>query len=184
MLGYPSREGVARLRREQPCLHCAQLRVRDGGCGAHGTTNHRHIVAVIGDGAMTGGLAYEALNNLGHHKRRVIIVLNDNGRSYAPTQSNLSAEPARPRTSASTIPASPTVLAGKLADALTDIRLNPVYVRRQRRLESYLQDLPGVGAQAERAMEAFKAGVREFLQPPSFFEALGVRYVGPSTGTT
>ena len=57
-----------------------------------------------------------------------------------------------------------------------------MYVRRQRRLEGYLQHLPGVGPHAERAMEAFKAGVREFLQPPSFFEALGVRYVGPVDG--
>src|SRR5829696_8036915 len=56
-----------------------------------GVTDHRHIVAVVGDGAMTGGMAYEALNNIGHHKRRVIVVLNDNGRSYAPTISNLSA---------------------------------------------------------------------------------------------
>ncbi|MEQ9164121.1 MAG: 1-deoxy-D-xylulose-5-phosphate synthase N-terminal domain-containing protein, partial [Ilumatobacter fluminis] len=56
-----------------------------------GTDDHRHIVAVIGDGAMTGGMAYEAINNLGHGKRRVIIVLNDNGRSYAPTVSNLAA---------------------------------------------------------------------------------------------
>ncbi|MEY4372417.1 MAG: 1-deoxy-D-xylulose-5-phosphate synthase, partial [Actinomycetota bacterium] len=54
-----------------------------------GQNEHRHIVAVIGDGSMTGGMAYEALNNLGHSNRRVIIVLNDNGRSYAPTISNL-----------------------------------------------------------------------------------------------
>ena len=50
-----------------------------------GHDQRRHVVAVIGDGSMTGGMAYEALNNLGHSKRRVIIVLNDNGRSYAPT---------------------------------------------------------------------------------------------------
>ena len=56
-----------------------------------GVDPHRHIVAVIGDGSMTGGMAYEALNNIGHSKRRVIIVLNDNGRSYAPTISNLTA---------------------------------------------------------------------------------------------
>ena len=55
-----------------------------------GTADHRHVVAVIGDGSMTGGMAYEALNNLGHSGKRVIIVLNDNGRSYAPTISNLS----------------------------------------------------------------------------------------------
>jgi 1-deoxy-D-xylulose-5-phosphate synthase len=51
-----------------------------------------HVVAVIGDGALTGGMAYEALNNVGHSGRRVIVVLNDNGRSYAPTVSRLIAE--------------------------------------------------------------------------------------------
>jgi 1-deoxy-D-xylulose-5-phosphate synthase len=57
-----------------------------------------------------------------------------------------------------------------------------VYVRRQRKIEKFLRGLPLVGVQAERGMEAFKAGVREFLQPPAFFEALGVRYVGPIDG--
>ena len=57
-----------------------------------GVADHRHVVAVIGDGSMTGGMAYEALNNLGHSGKRVIIILNDNGRSYAPTISNLTAE--------------------------------------------------------------------------------------------
>ena len=70
----------------------------------------------------------------------------------------------------------------KLAHALTNIRMNPVYVRRQRRLEQFLRDLPYVGEHAEKGVEAFKAAVREFLQPPSFFEALGVRYVGPVDG--
>jgi len=131
---------------------------RDAGL----STDRRHIVAVIGDGSMTGGMAYEALNNLGHSGKRVIVVLNDNGRSYAPTVSNLSQ--------------------GALSNKLTDIRLNPVYVRRQRKIEKFLKNLPVIGTQAERGMEAFKAGVREFLQPPAFFEALGVRYVGPIDG--
>jgi 1-deoxy-D-xylulose-5-phosphate synthase len=52
-----------------------------------------HVVAVVGDGALTGGMAYEALNNLGHSASRVVIVLNDNGRSYAPTISRLGREP-------------------------------------------------------------------------------------------
>ena len=122
-----------------------------------GVDHHRHIVAVIGDGSMTGGMAYEALNNLGHSGRKVIIVLNDNGRSYAPTVSNLS-------------------------DSLAKIRLNPVYMRRQRKLESMLRDLPLVGRQAERGMDALKAAVREYFQPPAFFESLGVRYSGPVDG--
>jgi 1-deoxy-D-xylulose-5-phosphate synthase len=122
-----------------------------------GFDDHRHIVAVIGDGSMTGGMAYEALNNLGHSGRKVIIVLNDNGRSYAPTVSNLS-------------------------ESLTRIRLNPVYMRRQRRLEEVLRGLPLVGRQAEKGMEAVKAAVREYVNPPVFFESLGVRYVGPVDG--
>jgi 1-deoxy-D-xylulose-5-phosphate synthase len=183
MSGYPSREEsrhdfIENSHASTVLSYAYGMAVaRDAG-----VADHRHIVAVIGDGAMTGGMAYEALNNLGHHKRRVIIVLNDNGRSYAPTQSNLSAN-SQGRDERSSHPSLTDRVAGKLANALTDIRLNPVYVRRQRRLEDFLQHLPGgVGPHAERAMEAFKAGVREFLQPPSFFEALGVRYVGPVDG--
>ena len=154
-----------------------------------GTDPHRHIVAVIGDGSLTGGMAYEALNNIGHGDKQVIIVLNDNGRSYAPTVSMLSASAQgrderaqHPANQAANQPRVTDRVTGKLAHALTDIRTNPVYVRRQRRLEEFLQHLPVVGNQAGSAMDAFKAGVREFLQPPSFFEALGVRYVGPFDG--
>jgi 1-deoxy-D-xylulose-5-phosphate synthase len=146
-----------------------------------GTDHHRHIVAVLGDGSMTGGMAYEAINNIGHGAKRVIVVLNDNGRSYAPTVSMLSAS-VQSRDERANHPSVTDVLTERLSHALTDIRLNPVYVRRQRRIEDFLQNLPVVGHQAGSAMEAFKAGVREFLQPPSFFEALGVRYVGPFDG--
>jgi 1-deoxy-D-xylulose-5-phosphate synthase len=142
----------------------------------------RHIVAVIGDGSITGGMAYEALNNIGHSKQRVIIVLNDNGRSYAPTISNLTAGISVREQAEFDHPSLPDRITEKLSHALTDIRLNPVYVRRQRRLEQFLRDLPYVGPQAEKSVEAMKAAVREFLQPPSFFEALGVRYVGPIDG--
>lgn len=124
---------------------------------AAGMTHERKIVAVLGDGSMTGGMAYEALNNLGHSGRNVIIVLNDNGRSYAPTVSNLS-------------------------ESLTRIRLNPVYMRRQRRLEQLVREIPVVGRPAERGLDAVKAAVREAFQPPAFFETLGVRYVGPIDG--
>ena len=148
-----------------------------------GVDPHRHIVAVIGDGSMTGGMAYEALNNLGHSGKRVIIVLNDNGRSYAPTISNLTAGTTTPVEQPLADPPSlPERITDKLSHTLTNIRLNPVYVRRQRRLEHFVQNLPYVGPQAEKGVEAFKAAVREFLQPPSFFEALGVRYVGPVDG--
>ncbi len=147
-----------------------------------GTNEFRHIVGVIGDGSITGGMAYEALNNIGHSNQRVIIVLNDNGRSYAPTISNLTAGITAREAAEFDHPSLPDRITEKLSHSLTNIRLNPVYVRRQRRLEQFLRDLPYVGPQAEKGMDAFKAAVREFLQPPSFFEALGVRYVGPIDG--
>ena len=170
--GYPSREEsvhdfIENSHASTVLSYAYGLAVaRDAGQ----TPDRRHIVAVIGDGSMTGGMAYEALNNLGHSGKRVIIVLNDNGRSYAPTISNLTKGGPAERVSR------------KLSNTLTNIRLNPVYVRRQRKFETFLKKLPFIGNQAERGMEAFKAGVREFLQPPAFFEALGVRYIGPIDG--
>src|SRR5690606_22985723 len=121
-----------------------------------GGPQHR-IVAVIGDGALTGGMAYEGLNNLGHSGRDVIIVLNDNGRSYAPTVSRLS-------------------------ESLVKIRNNPKYVRRQARIEQLLAEVPVVGRPLERAVDAAKAAAREVWEPPAFFETLGVRYTGPFDG--
>ncbi len=146
-----------------------------------GTADHRHVVAIIGDGSMTGGMSYEALNNLGHSGKRVIIILNDNGRSYAPTISNLTAERSVAPDGPETAPIISRI-GDVLSQFLTDIRLNPVYVRRQRKLEELVRDVPLVGYPAERAVEAVKAAARELLQPPSFFEALGVRYVGPIDG--
>ena len=170
--GYPSREESAHDFIENShastvLSYAYGLAVaRDAGQ----TPDRNHIVAVIGDGSMTGGMAYEALNNLGHSSKRVIIILNDNGRSYAPTISNLSQGAPNERK------------AGILSKTLIKIRINPVYVRRQRKIEKFLKNIPLIGTQAERGMEAFKAGIREFLQPPAFFEALGVRYIGPIDG--
>ena len=117
----------------------------------------RRVVAVIGDGAMTGGMAFEGLNNLGHSGCPVVIVLNDNGRSYAPTVS-------------------------KLGESLARLRINPHYLRQQNRAERLIRELPIVGHQMERAMDAVKAGVREMWEPMTFFEHLGVRYTGPFDG--
>jgi len=181
--GYPSREEskhdfIENSHASTVLSYAHGLAVaRDMGANSHG-----HIVAIIGDGSMTGGMAYEALNNLGHSKRKVIIVLNDNGRSYAPTISNLTTGGPQNAEATGELPRLPERITGKLSETLVNIRLNPVYLRRQRKIEQFLRDLPVVGRQAEQGMEAFKAAVREFLQPPSFFEALGVRYVGPVDG--
>ena len=114
-------------------------------------------MAVIGDGSMTGGMAFEGLNNLGHAGSDVTIVLNDNGRSYAPTVSLLS-------------------------ESLVKIRSNPVYMKRQRRFESFTAKLPLVGRWSQTGIRASKAAIREALEPQAFFEPLGVRYMGPFDG--
>lgn len=122
----------------------------------HGRQQHRRVVAVVGDGAMTGGMAYEALNNLGHSGRRVVIVLNDNGRSYAETVSRLS-------------------------ESLSMLRLHPSFVHARERLEEQVRHLPG-GELALSGWRGMRAAFREVIEPPSFFEALGVRYTGPIDG--
>ena len=122
-----------------------------------GHGGQRHVVAVVGDGSLTGGMAYEALNNLGHSNQRVVIVLNDNGRSYAPTVS-------------------------KLSESLTSLRLNRRYLTFRERLRRLVPHLPRVGKAAYYGIDGFTSVVREMVAPHTFFETLGVRYVGPIDG--
>ncbi len=122
-----------------------------------GTGGNRRVVAVVGDGSLTGGMAYEALNNLGHSGQRVVIVLNDNGHSYAPTISRLS-------------------------ESLTTLRLNQTYVSTRERLRASLRKVPGIGRLAYLGVHGVTSVVREMVTPHTFFETLGVRYVGPIDG--
>ena len=117
----------------------------------------RHVVAVVGDGSLTGGMAFEALNNLGHSNQRVVIVLNDNGRSYAPTIS-------------------------KLSESLTSLRLNKTYVTMRERVRRWVPRLPRVGQAAYLGIHGVTSVAREIVTPHAFFENLGVRYVGPIDG--
>ena len=127
------------------------------GFALRGIDGERKVVAVVGDGALTGGMAYEALNNLGHSRRRVVIVLNDNGRSYAPTVSQLS-------------------------QSLTTLRLNPTYTAARERLRLRLRELPALGELAYSGVHSLTSALREMVAPHTFFEALGVRYAGPIDG--
>ncbi len=117
---------------------------------------HRRVVAVIGDGSMTGGMAFEALNNLGHYGQRAIIVLNDNGRSYAPTVSRLSS-------------------------TVSKIRQSPNWVKSRARVTSLLGRVP-LGGEVKRGLSGAAAAMRDMWEPPAFFETLGVRYLGPVDG--
>ena len=117
-----------------------------------------HVVVVVGDGALTGGMAYEALNNIGHRKTPVIIVVNDNGRSYAPTVGGL---------------------AQHLAQQLTV--LNPSYHRTKNRVDRILRAVPA-GDKAIEVGRRIKEGLKELVSPRTFFEYLGIKYSGPIDG--
>ncbi|GAB3765708.1 1-deoxy-D-xylulose-5-phosphate synthase [Nocardioides ginsengisegetis] len=118
----------------------------------------RHVVAVIGDGALTGGMAWEALNNIAINPRsRLVIVVNDNGRSYTPT-------------------------IGGLANALTGLRTNPRYEHVLDMVKKRLNAVPGVGPAAYDALHAMKKGLKDALAPQGLFEDLGLKYVGPVDG--
>src|SRR5579864_3586352 len=116
------------------------------------------VIVVVGDGALTGGMAYEALNNIGHRKTPVIIVVNDNGRSYAPTVGGL---------------------AQHLAQQLTV--LNPSYHRTKSRVDRILRGVPA-GDKALEAGRRIKEGLKELVSPRTFFEYLGIKYSGPIDG--
>jgi len=118
----------------------------------------RHVVAVIGDGALTGGMAWEALNNISiANDSRLVIVVNDNGRSYTPT-------------------------IGGLSHALTTLRTNPRYEQVLDQVKKRLNAIPGVGPVAYDALHAMKKGMKDALAPQGLFEDLGLKYVGPVDG--
>jgi len=117
-----------------------------------------YVVAVIGDGALTGGMAWEALNNIAADSdRRLIVVVNDNGRSYTPT-------------------------VGGLANRLTEIRTNPRYEPTLSAIKERLNRTRFGGARAYEALHAIKKGVKDALAPQGMFEDLGLKYIGPVDG--
>ena len=118
---------------------------------------NRHVVAVVGDGALTGGMCWEALNNIAAGKRPVVIVVNDNGRSYAPT-------------------------IGGLAEHLAGLRLQPGYEKFLERGRSAVRAIPVIGEACFQAMHSIKAGIKDAVSPQAMFTDLGLKYVGPIDG--
>jgi 1-deoxy-D-xylulose-5-phosphate synthase len=119
---------------------------------------HRSVVAVIGDGALTGGMAWEALNNIAAAKdRRLVIVVNDNGRSYQPT-------------------------IGGLADHLASVRVSQRYEQVLDYIKTSLSHTPLVGAPLFETLHGIKKGLKDVLQPQVLFEDLGLKYLGPVDG--
>ncbi|WP_028660939.1 1-deoxy-D-xylulose-5-phosphate synthase [Nocardioides insulae] len=156
--GYPSRAESDHDVVENSHASTA-LSYADGLAKAYAIRGEqRHVVAVIGDGALTGGMAWEALNNIAIAKdSRLVIVVNDNGRSYTPT-------------------------VGGLANALTSLRTDPRYEQTLETIKKRLHQVPGVGAATYDALHAIKKGVKDALAPQGLFEDLGLKYVGPVDG--
>ena len=115
------------------------------------------VVCVIGDGSLTGGMAYEALNNIGQLAPDMVIILNDNGRSYAPT-------------------------VGGIAENLGQLRLSPRYEAAKGVAGHALRALPAVGHSAYETARRMKNSLKQLVAPTSIFETLGLKYGGPIDG--
>jgi len=118
----------------------------------------RSVLALVGDGALTGGMCWEALNNIAAGKdRSVVVLVNDNGRSYGPT-------------------------IGGLADHLATLRTAPAYERTLDVARGLLTRVPLVGGPVFEALHGAKRGIKDLVQPQVMFEDLGIKYVGPVDG--
>ncbi|HHV64146.1 MAG TPA: 1-deoxy-D-xylulose-5-phosphate synthase [Peptococcaceae bacterium] len=116
-----------------------------------------HVVAVIGDGAMSGGMAYEALNHAGNCDSDLIVVLNDNEMFISPH-------------------------VGAMSQYLNKIRTAPMYDKKKKDVERFLKNIPKIGTTVAKAAGKAKDGIKYFLVPGMLFEELGFTYLGPING--
>lgn len=115
------------------------------------------VIAVIGDGALTGGLAYEALNNAGNEHNNLIVILNDNNMSISDN-------------------------VGSMAKNLNHIRISPKYFTFKSKIQHALSRMPKIGAQVQRLITITNTKIRKILYHSTMFEDLGFRYYGPIDG--
>ena len=116
-----------------------------------------NVVALFGDGALTGGMMYEAMNDAGHSKTRLILVLNDNAMSISKN-------------------------VGAVAKHLRSLRMSPVYVKSKHAVEDFLAKVPVGGNAASQLIKKTKRGVRRMVLPTTLFDDLGFNYIGPVDG--
>ncbi|MEU1488794.1 1-deoxy-D-xylulose-5-phosphate synthase [Streptomyces sp. NPDC005775] len=155
--GYPSRQ-----ESEHDVIENSHASTVLGWADGLAKANERlgrpdHVVAVIGDGALTGGMAWEALNNIASGDRPLIIVVNDNERSYAPT-------------------------IGGLADHLATLRTTDGYERFLSWGKGVLRQTPVIGQPLYESLHGAKKGFKDTFAPQGMFEDLGLKYVGPVDG--
>ncbi len=116
-----------------------------------------HVVAIVGDGSLTGGVALEALNQIGHLKRRIIIVLNDNKMSISPN-------------------------VGAISKYLDYLQSGQFYVKTKEMIRSVVELIPAVGKKMVELAHDIEDKLKKLMVPGSFFEELGIRYIGPING--
>lgn len=116
-----------------------------------------HVVPIIGDGALTGGMAFEALNHLGHSQKKVIVILNDNDMSISEN-------------------------VGGLNKHLSKIRTNPNYYKAKHGVSEVLKKIPKIGGPFADMISRVKAGIKQIVLPGMLFEELGMTYIGPVDG--
>jgi 1-deoxy-D-xylulose-5-phosphate synthase len=157
--GYPSRaESVHDVVENSHAS--TSLSYADGIAKAweqRGLLGTQHVVAIIGDGGLTGGMAWEALNNIAGSDRQVVIVVNDNARSYSPT-------------------------IGGLAHHLSTLRTTSNYERFMSWGKQVLKSTPVVGEPIYGTLHGVKKGLKDIVAPQGMFEDLGLKYVGPVDG--
>ncbi len=157
--GYPSRHESPHDVVENSHASTA-LSWADGiakGLERTGQLGSRHVVGIIGDGALTGGMAWEAINNIAASDRPVIMVVNDNERSYSPT-------------------------IGGLASHLQTLRTTRGYERVLDWGKSVLGRTPVIGAPLYETLHGVKKGLKDVVAPQGMFEDLGLKYIGPVDG--
>lgn len=125
---------------------------------ARDMTGGKHqVVAIIGDGAMTGGMAFEALNHIGHEQRKIVVILNDNEMSIAPN-------------------------VGALHNYMSKIRTGKPYMKAKEEIETLLKRIPAIGGTVAKTVERIKDSLKYLVVSGVLFEELGFKYIGPVDG--
>jgi len=115
------------------------------------------VVSIIGDGSMTGGLVYEAMNNAGRNNTKMLIVLNDNEMSISKN-------------------------VGAMSKYLSELRTAPKYIEAKSDVQNFFNNIPVVGGKVNKVLEKTKEGLKYALVPTVMFEQLGIKYIGPVDG--
>lgn len=129
-----------------------------GMARARDIKNEDHqVIAFIGDGAMTGGMCFEALNDIGHNNSKVIVILNDNEMSISEN-------------------------VGALSKHLSNLRITPGYLHTKKDVEILLSKIPVIGKHLKKTIKTAKYGIKKMVVPNMIFEELGLKYLGPVDG--